>query len=500
MIIKDGKTGTSFKVKNRSAYEGASRTARTRTLHAPTTGPNRAIRSESGTLRDRTLAAHRNFPTVYAGIEKNVANEVGSGVTIRAKTESDEFNLQANVLWSEFINQCDPELVINFHGMLTQAVRARRTQGEVFIRKRYRTLAENLPIPIQFQVLESVFCPQSLNKELKGGRKIKQGVEFDRRGRRIAYYFYKNHPNEGENLQFEDFIRVRASDVIHHFLPTRPGQIRGTPDGVQGLLKAITFNSYDDAELIRKEQRAPYTGFIKRAVDYSLYEDDKYWVYDPITGEERQPDDINDIPQTKIEPGMVIHGYQGDEMTLFDADDAGRGYADYMRWQCISIAQTHKLPYELLTGDWKNVNDRLVRIIMQQYYREIEMTQDHLLVFQVCKKCWEWGIDAGITSGRLANAPTNPYEAEYRPQGWDYINPVQDVDAKIKASKHDLTSIDAEVSRKGQNPEEVERTNLKKLARKARIADEEGVTPEVLKKLREIENLQESNSESMQPA
>ena len=153
------------KVKN-LAYEGATRGNRASGFSAPRSGPNRTVVPEHGSLRDRTLAGHRNMPLIFSGIEKNVVNEVGSGVAIRAKSSDPVFNAVANALWQKRIQYADPELVINWHGQLTQAVRARRTQGEVFIRRRYRSLSDGLPVPYQNQILESCFCPITLNIDL----------------------------------------------------------------------------------------------------------------------------------------------------------------------------------------------------------------------------------------------------------------------------------------------------------------------------------------------
>jgi phage portal protein, lambda family len=492
-VIVDHRGNPLSSVANLS-YEGATRGKRAASLHSPRLGPNKTVAPDQGSLRDRTLAGHRNMPLVFSGIEKNVVNEVGSGVAIRAKTSDEQFNIAANELWQQRVQYSDPELVINWHGQLTQAVRARRTQGEVFIRKRYRSLSDGLPAPYQNQILESCFCPIELNQDLRNGRKIREGIEFDRKGRRLAYYFYREHPHDGEfSINLSDYVRVRAKDVIHHYLPTRPGQRRGTPDGTSGLIKAITFNSYDDAELVRKEQRAPYTGFMKRAVDYSHYEEDKHWQFDPITGEEIHPDSTNEIPNVSVQAGTVLNGFPGDDLTLFNGDDAGQGYSDYMRWQCISLALSYNQPYELLTGDWSQVNDRLVRIIMQQYYRQIEAIQDQLLVYQICMKDWKWFIEACVFSGKLdapfySASPEQYFKADYRPQGWDYIHPEQDVNAKIKAQKHDLTSTDLEVARKGQDPEEIETTNLKKLLRKVQKAKELGITEDDLGFLQKVEN------------
>jgi lambda family phage portal protein len=492
-----------LKIVNRS-FDGSSLSKRTRSLNVTRKGPNSSVTPEHSTLRDRTLAAHRNIPMIYSGIEKNVINEVGSGVTIKSKSSNDKFNKLADKGWRDFIQTTDTEGVINWQGQLVQAVRARRTQGEVFIRLRHRPMSWGLSVPIQFQFLESCFCPIELKRDLKNGNRIREGIELDRRGRRVAYYFYSEHPHEGETrINLFDHVRVKAKDVIHHFLPTRPGQRRGTPDGVQALIKAITFNSYDDAELVRKEQRAPYTGFMQRAVDYSQYQGDESWSYDPITGEEMHPD-TSELPNVTISPGTMLQGYPGDKMTLFDGDDTGQGYADYMKWQSIQMALAFSQPYELFTGDWSNVNDRLVRVIMQQFYRQIEQAQDHLLIFQICRRCRHWYIDKAVLVGTLpapgyASNRDDYLEADYKPQGWDYIHPEQDINAKIKAAKHDLTSVDDEVSRQGRDADEIETKNLYKIKRKSKKAEDMGIDDSMIERLSKINKLQ-SNELDMTPA
>jgi len=35
-----------------------------------------------------------------------------------------------------------------------------------------------------------------------------------------------------------------------------------------------------------------------------------------------------------------------------------------------------------MTGDWKNINDRVYRAMINEYRREIEMAQDHLAIHQ----------------------------------------------------------------------------------------------------------------------
>jgi lambda family phage portal protein len=227
--------------------------------------------------------------------------------------------------------------------------------------------------------------------------------------------------------------------VIHHYLPTRPGQRRGEPNAVRSLLGAHTFNSYEDAELRRKQTRAPFTGALYR----EAYAEADYR-FDPFTG---LPITVagGSIPESALEAGTFLALAPGEKALLFDADDTGAGMAEYSRQVLLKICAGFGVPYEVATGDWKNVNDRLVRAINAEFRRSIEAAQDHLLIFQVCLGVWSWWMDAAVLSGALS-APGyatawHDYQAvAARPHGWDYTNPLQDVQAKKLAMELRLTS------------------------------------------------------------
>ena len=456
-----------------SSYEGAKQSPRTRYWHAPATGPNSALRNTLSTLRNRTRAAYRNMPLIYSGIEKNTINEVGTGVTLRSTATNDVFREQMNVLWKRWVKQADPEGIMDFNGLQSQTVRGRRTAGEVFIRMRPRSLSDALAIPFQLQVLESDFVPQDLNQKRANGNTIRQGVEFNRRGRRVAYWMYKSHPGEyADTPDAGQLLRIPASQVIHHYLPTRPGQIRGEPDPVQSLLKAYTFDSYDDAELTRKQTRSPLTGAIYR--DQDVTEDD--FLFDPITGQPLDPEN-GDMPEAHVDPGTFLNLLPTERIEVFSGDNTGQGYNDFMSWQSKLIAIGQNIPYELLTGDWKNVNDRLLRGVLNEYRRGIEMAQDHLLIFQVCRNAWLWGVKAAISSGAISvpgdffQNKVDYFAHEARPQGWKYNSPEQDVKAKALAVKEGLTSQLRVCAEDGQDADEVAKEQADYERRKMKYRD-----------------------------
>jgi len=463
---------------NSAAYEGATQGRRGNGWNAPGGGPNNALNGNLPTLRNRSRAAYRNNPWLSLGIDKLVSNEVGTGITARSLAEDETFRQAANALWAKSVEEFDPEGVLNFYGMQTQASRARNVSGEVFIRRRRRRLSDGLAVPVQIQILESEFVPADKSERLPNGNIIVAGIEFNRKGKRVAYHMYTDHPADRSSFD-NRLIRVPASDVIHHYLPTRPGQVRGEPVTVQSLLKAHTFDSYDDAELVRKQTRAPFTGFLYR----EQYSDADYQ-YDPISGDPITVE-TGAVPEIDAQPGNILTGLPGEKLDLFSGDDTGQGYADFMRQQLLAIAAGAGIPYEILTGDWSKVNDRLVRAILNDFHRSIEAMQDQLMIFQVCRGVWGWWMNSAVLSGAL----TAPHYAtdrdsyikhEWRPQGWAYVNPVQDVQAKLEAIAGGLTSRDAEVAKTGWDAEDIDKQNAEAEKRRRDAYESVGLDPSLL--------------------
>src|SRR5437762_1191186 len=68
--------------------------------------------------------------------------------------------------------------------------------GEVFVRLRPRYIADGLSIPLQLELLPSEQLPLWLTMPLSNGNWIRQGIEFDRIGRRVAYHFWRVNPGD----------------------------------------------------------------------------------------------------------------------------------------------------------------------------------------------------------------------------------------------------------------------------------------------------------------
>lgn len=456
-IRVNGATGITVKA---SAYEAATQGRRAAGWIAPSSGPNASLTHSLATLRNRSRAAYRNNPLIQIGTRRNVSNEIGTGIVPRFRSDDFKFAKAMTSAFDRWSSECDPDGSLDYYGLQTQMCRARRSGAECFVRLRRRSHGSGLEIPIQIQVLESEFVPETMYETRPNGNKIKAGIEFNKRGQRVAYHIYAEHPAEYANGTNDGrLLRIPAPDVIHHFAPTRPGQVRGEPDPVSSLLKAHTFDSYDDAELVRKKTKAPYTGFLTRD---SWTEDD--YKFDPFTG--LPVTEGGGVPEIDVLPGTILSGLPGEKLELFKGDDTGAGYADFMREQKLSIAAGLGIPYELLTGDWSKINDRLYRALINEYRRELEALQDQITIHQCCRRIVDWVILSAVMNGVVPavnyySDRSGYHKVEHRPQAWKHIHPEQDVNAAIKAIDANLEARDRVVTeRTGWDADDVDRQNV----------------------------------------
>jgi lambda family phage portal protein len=454
--------GRAFSVENTKYDAGTLGTGRSRNWDATDYGPNAILSSQLETLRNRSRIGTRNNPWIFQAIERLVSNEVGIGVTLSSGCEKESFQKKIDAIWKQHKDLLDYNGLLPFGGLQQQAVRGRRVSGEVFIQRVRVSRDSPLPLPYQIIVHESDMVPIQLTQELANGNVIHQGIEFNRKRRRTAIWFWRSHPKEqalgSGQFTADQFVRVPIRDVIHHFDPTmRPGQIRGEPNSARSLVSAITFDSYEDAELTRKQTRAPFTGVVTRP-DY----EDSDFLFDPFTGDTLDEQAQGAVP-VNATPGTFLSTLPGEGVTLFDGDNTGQGFKDYSRMVLLKIAAGYGIPYEMISGDWSGVNDRLVRAIVNEFRRQIEAAQDHLLIFQLCRGVWRWGVEAAVMTGRVKAADFWNKRDSYlaviaRPHAWEYVNPEQDVNTKIKLLEKRLTSRKAVAdSMPGPSIEEIDR-------------------------------------------
>ncbi len=442
-----------------AVYEAGSTTRRTLDWRAPTVGPSLGVLSVLGLLRDRSRGAVRNDGYARGTLRSLVTNIVGTGIKPLSQAEDAGFRKSVHALWTLWTDDSDADGLLDWYGQQRQAVRCWLEAGEVFLRIRPRYVTDvgasgrPLAVPFQVQVIEPELCPHQYNGLAPNGNNIRAGIEFDRIGRRTAYWFYEQRPGDLIDWNQGVINPVPAESVIHLYDPERAGQVRGTPHLTTALVRLRELDKFDDATLVRQQLAAMFVAFLRRpAVEGNV---------DPFTGEEAVTD-ANGRPVLALKPGAFQELDPGEEVQFSDPPDVGGTYVDFLRQQLVSVAAATGVPYEVVTGDLSRVNDRTVRVILHEFRRLIQSWQHQVVAFQVCRRVWTAWLDRAYLAGALAlpaayaKNPEPWQRVKWMPQGWPYVHPVQDVQAAKEAIRCGFTSRSAEVSEQGEDAEVID--------------------------------------------
>lgn len=409
-------------------------------------GPNAAM-SGIATIQARARQVARNDPWAVAASDKSVSNGVGCGIQRKQIWGTDEFKKAHKKLFNRWTKKADADGVVDWYGLQALAWREWREAGEVFIRLRSRRPENNLPVPLQIQVIESEQCPSTYFSTAPGtGNTIRAGIEFNKIGQRIAYWMYAQHPGEGVFGQIDGntLRRIPAEQILHLFRPMRAGQHRGVPVSASVLVDMFNRATLDDNVMERQKIGNLFTLFYTRPAG---------------TPDGNVSDDLTNADGIGgLEPGASQELPPGYKAEFSNPPSPGQDYNEFQRQKLMAIAAAHGVPYEVLTGDLRNVSDRALKLILNEFRRAIECDQWLYMIPQMCQPIAEAWTDAAVLGGMLnvpgyADIRDDVTESLWVPQGWPYSHPVQDVTADIKAIRAGLISRSATILSNGGDPE-----------------------------------------------
>lgn len=432
------------------AYEAASTGPRATTWNAPNLGPHSSIAMSHGQLVRRSRDALRKNGYAESAVRSVESNVVGTGIKPRWNTPDPELNKALGELWLDWTDEADADGRLDFYGMQALAVRAMESDGEVFGRFRVRRPGDMDTVPFQVQMLETDFVPVDEDRPRRG-REVRAGIEFDAVGNRTAYWMRRRHPNDPAPLSVirDDGLlhAVPASEVAHLYEPRRPGSIRGEPWLSRALVKLRDVDLTDDATVIRQQIANMFAAFITRPDDQN-----------PIMSEAQISGTQRAV--AGLMPGTVQILAPGEEITFNSPPDLGMTYEPFMRQQLRHISVAARSMYELVTGDYSKVNDRTFRASVNEFRRQMEMIQNHLIVFLFCRPTVLRWVDLALMSGLITPPASMDLRALYRvkwiPQGWKYIHPEQEVRAHEREVANKFRSRSDVINERGDDPEVVD--------------------------------------------
>ena len=397
------------------------------------------------TARARWLV--RNNGYAVNAVESWAANTVGDGIKPISKIADAARKEELQRLWLAWTDEADAEGLTDFYGLQRRAAREVFLAGEVFFRFRPRRTGDGLSVPVQMQMLPSEMLPLEQTGISAAGNPIRQGIEFDRIGRRVAYHFFRRHPGDSTDPGLVgEIVRVPASEVIHVIDPVEGGQLRGVSKLAPAIVKLFLLDQYDDAELDRKKVAAMYAMFVTS----------------PAPENPLAHDDEDGSDGVEISPGQIVRLDPGEDVTIGQPADSGGTYEPFQYRTLLQISAALGIPYPYIANDMVKGNFSNSRLALIEFRRRISAWQHSVMAWQLCRPVYARWMDAAVLSGAL----TLPgYEAnrsqllavDWLPTKWDWVDPLKDASAEIAQIEAGLKSRTQAIAERGYDAEQVDR-------------------------------------------
>lgn len=420
------------------AYEAASPRDSWRPRRAGASA-NADHRADARTLRTKARALVQNVPYVRAGLEGLVAATVGTGIVPRATGRGKDV---LNPLFAAWSKVCDADGRYDFHGLVKAADTAMEQDGEVLVRLRWRRASDNLPVPLQLQLLEIDWLDDA-RTGTHNGNSIINGIEYDLLGAVAAYWLWDQHPGEVAVARGKaQSQRVSAEFIVHLFAPERPGQGRGFTRFASVISRVRDLQLYEDAELARKNLETRLS--VLASGDMSQMENPA-----SLGGAGEQGQGARDLGD--LGGGTVVGMPAGMNFTVVEPK-AAPGYVDYVKYQLHLIAAGIGVPYEMLTGDMSGVNFSSARVRLLDFRRAVQQQQWLVLIPKLLEPLYDAFVEAAYLAGKISHRDKS---VDFSPPKWDYVNPEQDVKADQAEIGAGLSTISEKLRQRGYDPDVV---------------------------------------------
>ena len=159
------------------AYEAASTTDGWRPRR-PQASANADMLADALPVRTKARALVQNVPYIAQGLRSRVNNTIGTGIITRSKAP-EAIAQKIEAAWAAWQRVCDADGRLNWAAFQAAAHRAMLQDGEVLIRLRPRRTSDNLPAPLQLQLLEIDWLDTLKNATTtNSGGSIINGIQY----------------------------------------------------------------------------------------------------------------------------------------------------------------------------------------------------------------------------------------------------------------------------------------------------------------------------------
>jgi lambda family phage portal protein len=439
-------TRTGEALQKRSVFKGAELSRLWFDWIASPISADQEIYNDFLRLRSRARELTRNSPLVrqyLAQLEANVIGADGFKFQALVRNANGQLNEMLNGKiesawndWAECVTADGQTALVDLQHLL---IRNLATDGEVLVRKVRSASANDYRFALQHidpDLLDHMFFRAGNDKE----NEVRLGVEIDAWGAPVAYWFWDRHPTDLFNVSARKRLRVPADEVIHVYVPERPNQTRGITWLNSIMMPLKMLDGYVEAELVAARTGAAKMGFFqwKDASDF-------------------EPPQADEKLTMNAEPGKMEMLPPGLEFKEWNPEHPSTAFPNFWKAIVRFIASGLRVSYNTLANDLEGVNYSSMRagvLTERDQWRKLQKMWVRKFLRPIYR---EW-IEFAILSGRLVLDGRDPAawnSVRFLPRGWQWVDPLKDVNANIAAIENGLSSRSRIIAETGGDFEEL---------------------------------------------
>lgn len=371
------------------AFKSAERGGRLdRNRYAPS-GSRDWIYPESVRLRlvHRSRDMERNDPVFAALLDRAVELVVGDGLRPEPATASREWNDRADELFTAWAERCDITGELSFWDSQATLFRSSRRDGDMLALRTSRGV---------LQFIESERCTNPdnrLNGTAKNGNLLRDGVEIDPAGQRVAYYVGDYDAELGATLT--KWTRIEARHAMMFSAPKPVSQTRGVPVFAPALVELDRLDMLREATIIAGVVQAFFAAAIK--VDQPAGQATMY----RSTTRAATGAALNGADGVQhMEPGSVFYLQPGESVEAIESKHPSSNAAEFSALMVRLIGAAVGVPPELGLFDFRQSNFSQSKALMAFIYRRIRAERERLRI-RFGDPVYRWKIAQFIRDGKL---------------------------------------------------------------------------------------------------
>jgi lambda family phage portal protein len=389
--------------------------------------PNSEVRYSLRELRARARDLVRNNPYAAGIVSAFADNIIGwEGIRLRPRVtlpngdQARTVNWEIERGWKEWdAEYATVDGVESWVEHTRLAVKSWVTDGEIFERRRR---GWDNPHGFAVELIDPDLLDEDFNQQLPGGREIVMGIEMDAHGRRLAYHFWKHHPDEMGRRERQ---RIDASEITHLFSRYRTGQARGYSMFAPVLTTIEMIDGLTEAELVASRYHASKMGFITSNTPEAVNAYATRLALQNQQGRESEP------RRVRIGPGIVEELIPGQSFESFDPQHPNDAFEAFLKVMHMGVARAFGLSYLTLTGDVGEANYSSMRAGLLPERDNWKVLQE-LVSRRLHRPVYRDWLGMALLSGALdlPSPVASQYQAhEWRGRRWQWVDPSNDLEA-----------------------------------------------------------------------